>query len=595
MTLSPQTPVSSSAMLNLLPKAALLVNAEGIITNMNAAASKLGCHLSCGQCLPAIMTDASQAWSQILDRQQSGHAALPCEFEAWINMCQLRFAVGPFDESMDGCIVQLTDITEFRLRSIQTAKNEQRFRCLFSENPNAVFSLSPDGALTSANKSTQVLTGLSGNELIDQHWLTLIDPMDREMAMSNFHSALEGSSCSYRCRLSVSKPSQPIAHVTLIPIFIDEQVAGIFGIAQDKTRTYKLEEQSRLLRTSLAQIKDVIVITEVEPLNDPGPKIVFVNEAIQNTTGYRMDELLGKTPRMLQGQDTSREALDRIRLALEQREPVREVLINYCKDGMPFWNEIEIVPIPSRHIGEREYFASVQRDVTDAKRRELELHRSKEELRRLNSAQEDLLEQERQRISRDLHDDLGQTLTALKLNLGMTLRDIPQLSKDDQLHIRSQLDAIDGVIDRVRKISSNLRPPMLDDLGFEATAEWFLGQCAGHQQVDIHWHFNQRERIRAQGDTATTLYRILQECMTNVTRHSGAKRVDVWFSESADKAILEVQDDGRGFDPAQATSGFGLVSMRERVAALNGELVIESAIDSGVRIQVTLPLDAHHD
>lgn len=194
-------------------------------------------------------------------------------------------------------------------------------------------------------------------------------------------------------------------------------------------------------------------------------------------------------------------------------------------------------------------------------------------------------------MARDLHDELGQSLTALKLNIGVALNQSSGLPASYIQRLRLLAQITDGMIEQVREIAANLRPAMLDDLGFETTAEWFLEQCADREGTDVQWHAQLDTDGRVKGDVATTLFRILQECMTNISRHAKASAVNVWYQESPERARLVVVDNGVGFDPgAVGKRGLGLIGIRERVALLDGDLLVESALGKGVRIVVSLPL-----
>lgn len=145
--------------------------------------------------------------------------------------------------------------------------------------------------------------------------------------------------------------------------------AQIAGIAIDRHRA---ERQLKLLQASVDNLNDLIVITEAEPLDEPGPKILFVNDAFTRRTGYTMEEVLGRTPRLLQGPQTRREELDRIRDALQAWQPVRAELINYTKSGEPFWLQLDIVPVADAS-GWFTHWVSVERDITEAKRAQAQL------------------------------------------------------------------------------------------------------------------------------------------------------------------------------------------------------------------------------
>lgn len=575
-----------------LPGAVLSLSPEGYITSLNRPARKLACKLCSGERFTDRLDGCHRNQLESLlsqDRQEHDEGT---EFEICIEDRRYRLTTAGALGAQSARYVQLTDITEYRALSRRVARNEQLYRSLFSQNPDALCRLDLDGRLVEVNTCAELLTGYPKEQLYQHHWESVLDKPDRSSARVSFKAALEGNPSSYRCRITSRGGQTAIAQITYIPIVVSSQVIGVYGVARDKTQRYRLEESRRLLRACLAQIQDVIIITETEPLDPPGPRIVFVNEGVERMTGYRPEEVLGRTPRMFQGPDTDRAALTRIRKALEGRRPIKEELVNYCKDGLPFWNEIEIVPIPARRRGDREYFAAVQRDITQVKQREEELRQSREELRRLNRAQESVLEQERRRIARDLHDELGQTLTAMKLNLGVALNSLDGLSENRIQRLQGLIDFVDGAIEKVREISSNLRPAMLDDLGFEAAAEWFLDRCAGHYDLDIQWHPTPDGSGNVTGETATALFRILQECMTNITRHSQATAVWIDYEETDCEARLSIQDNGIGFDPGSVCwTGFGLVGMRERVSMLNGDLEVESATGKGVRVRVSLPLE----
>ena len=154
---------------------------------------------------------------------------------------------------------------------------------------------------------------------------------------------------------------------------------SILSISSDVTQKKDTEASLRLLEAAVSSLKEVILITDAESLDEPGPRIVFVNDAFEHLTGYSREEVLGRSPRFLQGPDTSQDELRRIRLALERRMPVRSELINYTKTGSPFWAEINIVP----HADARTkslYFVAVQRDITDRKQAETHLLESEARL-----------------------------------------------------------------------------------------------------------------------------------------------------------------------------------------------------------------------
>ncbi len=154
---------------------------------------------------------------------------------------------------------------------------------------------------------------------------------------------------------------------------------SILAINRDVTELRNSEKQLRLLENAIARLNDIVIITEAEPIDEPGPRILFCNDALSRLTGYPPEELIGHSPRRLQGAQTSRVELDRIRQALQSAQPIHAELINYKRSGEPYWLELDIVPLADAE-GRCTHFVSVQRDVTERKRSEERLRESEARL-----------------------------------------------------------------------------------------------------------------------------------------------------------------------------------------------------------------------
>jgi PAS domain S-box-containing protein len=150
---------------------------------------------------------------------------------------------------------------------------------------------------------------------------------------------------------------------------------GLAVSFRDATAARRAQEQLRLLQTSVERLNDIVIITDAEPITGTGPRIVYVNEAFERLTGYRRDEVIGRTPRLLQGPGTDRRTLDAIRQALGQRQPVRAELLNYTKAGAPLWLELDIVPLADA-TGRHTHWVSVERDVTERRRLQAQVLRA---------------------------------------------------------------------------------------------------------------------------------------------------------------------------------------------------------------------------
>jgi signal transduction histidine kinase len=205
-------------------------------------------------------------------------------------------------------------------------------------------------------------------------------------------------------------------------------------------------------------------------------------------------------------------------------------------------------------------------------------------------------DEERRKLARDLHDSTGQTLAALKVSVSLLRETCKQDSST--LGLVSEVVALaDQAIDEIRTMSYLLHPPLLDEVGFPCAAEWYVEGFAKRSGINVNLDLaTDRERLPITMETA--LFRVLQESLTNVHRHSGASQVSVCFQRQSEAAILEVRDFGRGIPSAQlvrlreasAELGVGLAGMRERLKELNGRLELESdGHGTVIRAIVTLP------
>jgi signal transduction histidine kinase len=189
------------------------------------------------------------------------------------------------------------------------------------------------------------------------------------------------------------------------------------------------------------------------------------------------------------------------------------------------------------------------------------------------------------RFSHELHDELGQALTAVKANLS-AMRGGHEDRLEDCMHL------VDRAIQDVREMSQLLRPTILDDFGLDAALRSLTESFSQRTGIQVKYHSNVNGR-RWKDDAETNLYRIAQEALTNVARHSHATSVDVGLEEGGSALILHIRDNGRGLDPAQqkASSGLGLAGMHTRARGCGGTLRIQNEPGKGLHLEVTCPLD----
>jgi signal transduction histidine kinase len=212
-------------------------------------------------------------------------------------------------------------------------------------------------------------------------------------------------------------------------------------------------------------------------------------------------------------------------------------------------------------------------------------------MRQLAGRLQSVREEERARISREIHDELGHQLTGLSLNLGWLRDRLGHGSEVLAQQVDYMLSILDSTWGALRRISTELRPAVLDQLGLPAAVQWQCDDFREHSGIAIDLDLGPVSRNVAP-EVATTLFRVLQEALTNVSRHSGARHVEVTLRPLGDHLVLVVVDDGHGFDPAARAESItcGLFGMEQRAQELNGHLSLESAPGQGTRVEIRVPL-----
>jgi PAS domain S-box-containing protein len=385
---------------------------------------------------------------------------------------------------------------------------------------------------------------------------------------------------------------------TSVPIALGGLLAGLFisvaagYLSRELTRQAQLaaalRDANNRYHQTIESVMDAIVAT------DEAQIVRLFNPAAERMFGYSADQVIGgplerlipprsrkahhvQFERFAHGVGTSRAMAPNIEIT------------GLRADGTEFPIESTI---SQTTVGGRPQMIAVLRDVTQRRRAESDLREMNRQLRSLSASLQDVREQERTRIALELHDDLGQQLTGLKLELswlGGRVKEGRAPTADEVDAMRRQLDA---AISSVRRIATELRPLVLDDLGFGEAVKWQTEEFAKRSGLKIELDLPAADLVRDDA-LATALFRIVQESLTNIARHAAANTVAVRLAVEGEELVLTVRDDGKGLaEEARHGNGIGLVSMRERATALGGQLSIASGPGGGTTVKVTLPLDA---
>lgn len=371
----------------------------------------------------------------------------------------------------------------------------------------------------------------------------------------------------------------------------DGKFLGYRGIGRDITRRKEIEAA---LRASEERFQEIINFMPVGVhIKDAKSRITLMNAECERLWGIQLTEIEGTNGSHIFEDDDLARALK-----FDQQAFVSRQIVEYDSTGRNLTtNEVRFVKEFKKPVfdtaGNPRYLIGISIDITDRKRAEELLRRSRERLRQLGIHQTGLKEQERKRIARDIHDDLGQNLMALRLEISSfvqrTMDGHPKLNQ----RARSVMENVDLTIRSVRNIINDLRPAVLD-LGVAAALEWQVNEFIKRSSLSCTLKIEAEvDEIKLDEADATAMFRVFQESLTNIQRHARATHVQITLSRHAERLELAVSDDGVGgivLSEVRKKKTFGLLGMRERLVPLGGTLEIRGPAGMGTTLIVSLPL-----
>ncbi len=475
------------------------------------------------------------------------------------------------------------DITERRRAEDSRWASENRWRAVFESSAVGISVTDTQGRFIATNRAYQEMVGYTDEELRSITYIELTNEEDRprNAALSAKHWAGELERYQMEKRYTRKDGRLVWAKITVSK----SGGAGTtppFGVCvvEDITERKAAEDRLREYEKIVEGLQEMILVIDRQYVYQ------IANRAYLKYRDLELHQVVGHTVPELVGEDLFRKIVKARMDECFKGKVVRyEISVSYPTLGA---REILATYFPIE--GERgiDRIAVVLEDITDRKRDELALQHWVEELHALNAQLQNVREDERTRVARELHDRLGQALTAIKM-------DLASLKSTDGLDavsgkITSMMAFVDETIRSVRRISTELRPAVLDDLGLAATVEWATEEFQARTGIECRLRVPEMQ-LEADGERATALFRILQEALTNVARHAGATGVQVELREEEEYLVMEVRDNGCGIGRAQisAVGSLGLLGMRERAVLLGGQFSIEGVPGRGTTVHVRLP------
>ena len=424
-------------------------------------------------------------------------------------------------------------------------------------------------------------------------FLALVHREDRERVATSAKSLLDGGPALFDNQFRIVRPDGAVRTVyTRVRFDRDDsgRAVRILGVCQDVTDRKLAEEQARAteerFRTMVENVRDYAIY-----MIDPTGYITSWNLGAERIKGYHADEIIGRHYSLFFLSEHTERGDPGLQLefaAIQGRYESEGWSVR--KDGSRFWAHVIVTRLLDES-GKLRGFSRITHDITERRRAEEDLHSYADRLRVTSRRLVEVQEAERRLLAGELHDRVGQNLTALGLNLsivasGLPAEDYPELAA--RLEESSLL--VQGTVDAMRNVMAELRPHALDDYGLPAALRTLAASFSRRTGIQVAF----------QGDAPVTslpkpvdlaMFRIAQEALNNVAKHSNADHVEIAVKRTNGLATLSVRDNGVGFDPrrigaSDSGAGWGLLIMRERAEAVGADFSLRAEPDAGVQVLV---------
>jgi PAS domain S-box-containing protein len=484
--------------------------------------------------------------------------------------------------------IQSADTRRKRSEQLLRARDEQFYNA-FNVSSNPVMILAEDGEVIAINEMWTRLTGYRQEEI------PTFGEWTRRAYRGN-HAEMR----DYLDSLFTKERGADVGEFEILTKFGDVRIWE-FNIApmgrhvdgrrlmmesaSDITDRRQVEKTLHVMSMAIEQSPAAVMIA------DFNGKIEYVNPQFTRLTGFTSEEVLGRSTGILKSRAQSEEFYREITQTVLHGRVWQGEIRSQKKDGELYWEQVSATPITDTN-GKITNFVTIKENISERKRVEEALLIRKQQLTGLYAVLHSIREEERRRFSRELHDELGQMLTALRMDLNwletsLSSGQSPVLAKLATMNV-----LLDQTVDSVRRISEDLRPGMLDSLGLAPAIENYVGKFSTRTGIPCNLQIS-GEDFALSSKISIVIFRIAQEALNNAAKYANATRISLKLEQRQHEIVLVIQDNGRGLPESdeKKKSGFGILGMRERVAMLNGNFTITSSPGKGVCIEATVPID----
>ena len=506
----------------------------------------------------------------------------------------LTFMYQPYknhDGEVEGIFYFGINVTEQVLARKRLEESERRYVDLIENLPVAVYTTDAAGNMLLCNRAAielwgcrPVLGSASLEECI-QVFSTEGQPLPHHMRP--LASALAGGKPLWNREVVMKRSDGEVRNVLACPSPVFDAEGKLYGginVLIDITERKQAEEEIQRLSLIARTTDNAVIITDLSG------KIEWVNNAFTRMTEYTFAEALGRgEAELLHGEQTDPRVMARMEDADRRGELFQCEILSYTRSGTPFWREVMHQPLFNGN-GNLTHYMSISRDVTERKDAYQKLVQSRREIQSFARQLNDVLEDERARIAREIHDEFGQQLAGLKMYL-LALRGY--LAEGGEAVLESTMAAADNTIQSMRKFATELRPGILDTLGLTPSLEWLINDF--EVKSGIACRFTAKDETQGTMDKNLSIccFRICQEALTNIIKHAEATLVTTELEITGERLFMRIADNGKGMHPDRIQNPFsmGMLGMRERAALVGGQLFVHSAPGDGTTLDLLIEMN----
>lgn len=481
------------------------------------------------------------------------------------------------------------DITE-RVRNEERVQAEKRFsETVINSMPGIFYVVNEQRKVVRWNQNLLAIMGVEASEVAGLDPMSRIAPKDRKQVAATLNKVFSSGAAETEAGFVTADGSEAAFLLTGRRLRLRDQNFMI-GMGFDISARKRYEAQ---LRASEIYLRSIV---ESEPecvwtLSRDG-RLVDINPAGRTLLGDRTVAYLQHEPVATLVQPQQRRAFEQLNDSVFAGHSGILTFEIETRDGVKRWLETHAVALRNER-GEINGHLAVTRDITAKRKADRKIREYSDRLQSLSQRLLEIQESERRHLARELHDEVGQSLTALKLDLEATRGD----GAREHSYLLESVQIVDRILAQVRDLSLDLRPAILDDLGLMPALRWYVDRQGKRGGLATRVDSDSLTGVRLAGAVETAAFRIVQEALTNAIRHAGAKSVDIRLRIEGERLLIKIKDDGCGFDAEHKFRGashgesFGLLGLQERASLLGGNAKIESSPGEGSTVSAWLPLE----